>query len=79
MFVSDGGSGPRTDTFINSDLKIVELLGWHLTSYVTVVTRFVPFSKPIYFVDRSNAGNVILLLCSASFGCPSGLRLLLWL
>ena len=76
IFVSDGGSGSRTDALINSDLRIVEWLGWHLTSYATVVTRLVPFPKPIRFVDRSKAGNVMLLLVSGSFGYPSGLRLL---
>ena len=76
IFLSDGGSGSRTDALINNDLRIVEWLGWHFTSYATVVTRFVSFPKPILFVDRSNAKNVILLLCSMSFGCPSELRLL---
>ena len=79
IFVSDGGSGSRTDALIKRYLRIVECLEWHFTSYATVVTRFVPFPKPIRFVDRSNAGNVILLLCSGSFGCPSVVRLLVWL
>ena len=77
--MSDGGSGSRTDAFIMSDLRIVEWAGWHFTSYATIVTRFVPLPNPICFVDTSNAGNVILLSCSGSFGCPSGLCLLLWL
>ena len=63
MFVSDCGRGSKTDDFTRRDLRIVKWAGWHLTSYATVVTRFVPFLNPIHFVDKSNAGKIILFFC----------------
>ena len=58
MFVSDGGRGSRTDNFMRRDLRIVEWAGWHLTSYATIGTRFIPFPNPIHFVDKLNAGKI---------------------
>ena len=73
-------SWSNMDNLIRRDVNKVEWVGWHLISYATVMTMLDPFTNPFLFVDKSKEGNAIRWWISvASFSCPSGLCLLLWL
>ena len=59
MLVSDGRSGSNIDDLMRINLSKVEWAGFHLISYVTVVTLLDPLPNPILFVDKSNTGDSI--------------------
>ena len=78
VWLSEGCTGSNIDAWIRIDFSRAALSRWHLISYATAVTRLLPFPKPTRFVDRSKAGNtMVLIFVSGSFLLPSVLRLLL--